>query len=262
MQLSKKENLITNFIVSIGSIAAAFLMYKVYTMKLPEVTSKNESDKNKERLIHVKSNLESFIELQEKRFRIKHYKIPEVRIGIPKNSLDYSYTKYRTRPIAIYQPTTNTMYITEDSLDINLLNEAIHHELGHSYSDGASERLGRGDWPNYYHNTHLSLSINIISEGIAEYIAAEMTSKKDKFTDLKYPRRLSGFYRIDGTLKNPLLKEGGRHLVKPIIERYGEFGIEYLMFNPPTTEELVNLPRYRERMLRNLDYRAKRMSSN
>ena len=86
----------------------------------------------------------------------------------------------------------------------------------------------------------------LISEGIAEYFERTLNNGKDNFKDSDWPENLGDF------IQNKIIYNGGLHLVKPIIDRYGKRGIETLIINPPSLEDLSNLPEYQNRVIESL----------
>jgi hypothetical protein len=112
--------------------------------------------------------------------------------------------------------------------------QVVEHELGHFYVDNLIKKLGKTEI-NYI--GFKKISKEIIGEGIAEYFARVMNDKKN------FPNE---------TVDSNNFYSESFYLVKPIIDKYGEKGIEYLLFNLPTIKEL-NLPReYQERILKKL----------
>lgn len=153
-------------------------------------------------------------------------------------------------------------YKKKDQINLNITEHLIHmfdadynpddllnHELAHFLMDKMSEREGKGDYPpdiicnNESDAKMTALSYRIISEGIAEYVARFMTrNESDKYDDKMYP-------------DNSFIYDGGYHLVKPILDAYGVKSIDYLMDNPPTLEEMLDLLSYQERMMKELSTR-------
>lgn len=143
--------------------------------------------------------------------------------------------------------------------DVNL---TLDHELGHFYQDSLNESLGLGNWSNFIVRPTKTkvISIKLISEGTAEYFEMKMSGEEDNFTDEDWPENLEDFIIMDGSLvglpiewNNHVIYKGGYHLVKPIIDKHGEKGIKYIIFNTPREEEILELPSYQQRILQELD---------
>lgn len=119
----------------------------------------------------------------------------------------------------------------EREVDLSL----IAHELGHALVDQISRRAGNGMWPNIQSFTNLEwderMGISIISEGIGTYFEYHGIAP--------YPSdELHGFGWLpkgEGDLiwqQRDYLYNEGRWLVAPIIEKFGERGILYLVTHP------------------------------
>ncbi len=214
----------------------------------------------KDRTAYIGENLESIIHLQNEKFeslRIEQSRIPSVKVGIPKSYIEKTYKEYGTRPLGVYNPSTNTIFITDYPF-VNI-NTVLKHELGHSYADSLSESLGNGNWPLACKDKYSELGLRLVSEGIAEFIETEVTGRKSNFKDSAWPRSTENFWNRDSTLKKYLIYDGGRHLVGDVIREYGREGIIYLMDNLPTKEDLSDLPSYKSRVLEELSNRNARL---
>lgn len=206
--------------------------------------------------IYVEQNLEELINLQEKTLGITyHQKNPLIHYSIPPDK-----TKFGT-PLATYDYETNRIYLRSRYLDppewdLSAAKDTINHELAHYYMDKLSEELVNRSYPHYEDGMSLAemLGIKLISEGAATYIERRMNEQPDTFTDEDWPKSIQGFvfHPLMPYPKNEIIYNGGFHLVKPIIDHYGEKGIIYLMFNPPHEQEMLSLPLYQQRMLEEL----------
>ncbi len=212
---------------------------------------------------YVEENLEKIIEAQEIKMNLVYLSFPKnIQYLLPVEETDAD-------TLGIYNNRTDTIYLQSGRLttpgfnwgdfavrvtvrDAEKTKAVLDHELGHFYCDKLSESLGRGSWPsNWYLNktTDELISIELVSEGIAEYFERTMNKGADNFTDSSWPKKITGFY-VD---QFGLLYDGGYHLVKPILERHGENGIIYLMFKPPNATELLDLPNYQKKALIELE---------
>ncbi|MFA5992543.1 MAG: hypothetical protein WC796_02445 [Candidatus Pacearchaeota archaeon] len=203
---------------------------------------------------YVESHLETIIKDQERILGIKHFGIPQVLFGpSPKD---------KTTPPGKYDPENDTIYLAvrwvttpENNLANTLLKclylgctknikETLDHELGHFYNDKLNESLGNGNYPKDYN----SATNRLISEGIATYFNRTINDGKDDFKDSDWPEKFEYLWGY-------LAYDGGFHLVKPIIDRYGKEGIKYLITNPPNIQDLNNintLKAYQNRVIKSL----------
>ncbi|MDP3734682.1 MAG: hypothetical protein Q8R37_05630 [Nanoarchaeota archaeon] len=227
---------------------------------------------------YVNTNLDKIIQDQEKKLNIVYQGRPIVEVGISEE------TKNAFPSLSIcgyYDSEENSIYFKKDitinplpdkdGLEISpenscTIKEVLDHELGHFYVDMLSEQLKHGSWPQTLRENGKvdENAIHIIGEGIAEYFGRTMNGHYDNFKDEEWPTKLEDFYmlydqngkKID--LEDPpipnyrLWYQGGYHLVKPIIDEFSVNGIHYLMFHPPTEEELINLKEYQQKVIRQL----------
>ncbi len=135
------------------------------------------------------------------------------------------------------------------------LKSALDHELGHFYADTLSERLNKYDWPhftNFACYDECDFTIFIFSEGIAEYFGRTMNNaKKDTFNDDQWPTSIAEYANIL-IIEPKRLYDGGYHFVRPIIDKHGARGIEYLVQYKPKEEDLFALPQLQKKMLEDL----------
>ena len=121
------------------------------------------------------------------------------------------------------------------------------HELGHFYADKLNEGLGAGNWKLNLGNPFTKIirdrfGYKVIGEGIAEYFRIKGAKQEHKTEEHKWPR-----YKIE-YLDDDIPYRIGYQLVKPIIDKHGRRGIEYLISNPPSNEELLHLQTYQRRI--------------
>lgn len=212
---------------------------------------------------YVEENLKEIIREQETEMDLSYPSLPkDIRYLLPLKETDPSI-------LGLYNNKTDTIYLQSGRLttpgfnwgdflvmitarDVEETKAVLDHELGHFYCDKLSENLGTGSWPSdHYADKTLDelISLKLVSEGIAEYFERTMNNGADNFTDSSWPKLMNKFYKND----RHLFYDGGYHLVKPILEKYGEEGIIYLMFKPPTAPELLELPAYQKKALKELD---------
>lgn len=254
----------TKIVLSVG-ISISSLSYYSATA-LQEQLQKQEPSYQIQR--YVNDNLDTIIQNQENKLNIIHRRVPVVEVGISEQ------TKEAFPNLSIcgsYDSEANAIYIKKD-ITINLspdkeglevspenfctIKEVIDHELGHFYVDTLSEYLGKGSWPQTLreNGTVNENAIHIIGEGIAEYFGRTMNGDYDNFKDEEWPTKLEDFFdKKDSNIPDyRQWYQGGYHLVKPVIDEFGVEGIKYLMFHPPTEEELINLKEYQQKVIHQL----------
>ncbi len=141
--------------------------------------------------------------------------------------------------------------------------ETLKHELGHHAANEISQRFGNGIWPQREVYTHGNIMqyirdanfINrLISEGIATYFERKGGEEQANFNYEEWKGLLKQDRRWIGEREKPyyVFYEGGYATVKPIIDKFGQYGILYLIRNPPTEEELQDVKKYQDEALKNL----------
>ncbi len=122
----------------------------------------------------------------------------------------------------------------------------IKHEAAHAFYYDLGKKLGAYYLFNVKHeNTSMlyNLQHNLVEEGVADYIAnkGELTKNAKGLINKDFK------YLIENRL-DIYLPDLGFLLVKPILDLNFEKGIEELIRNPLTKEDLNDLPAYRERI--------------
>jgi hypothetical protein len=136
------------------------------------------------------------------------------------------------------------------SSDRKRIDETLYHEYAHYLFDRFSKNSGKGEFPDIQkYGPSYSIGLKLISEGLANYATLRMTGEKDCFVDSLYPRQAEDFFY------SRIIAQGGRHLVKPIVDKYGLRGIKYLMLHPPSNNELKNVTKYQKRVLSALKHK-------
>lgn len=219
-----------------------------------EYLEKNTNEETKE---YVTKNLDSLIEEQEMALGIEHFGKPRIlfepqeKDNIPLILLS----------VATYLPKNETIYYhvdespgvdltREDKFSHKILkffypnfisdvNTTMWHELGHYYT----HQLAKNKSPTALKNLEAMNSedeskfvgFKVLLEGIAEYFQKNTEGQKeDSFSEILWPDTLREKKWIF-----LMTYIGGYHLVKEVIDKYGERGILYMMENPP----IVNNPR-------------------
>ena len=232
----------------------------VYLPISSRVTRKLHHYKDPDIEAYVQKNLEQIIEQQEKKIGITYpterpqieYTFQEEDISIGVVGL-YDYAKD-----TIYLPsgilTTPKWDFGDFIATVGTFNRTagvkrtLDHELAHFYCDKIREKaLGK----NYHHKIFLfipeeAIANLLINEGIAEYVKNKMNGEEEKAISLeRWPLSVEQFSNYE-------IYQGGYAVVKPIIDQYGEKGIQFLLFNIPTPKEIFTPKEYQQRILKDL----------
>ena len=70
---------------------------------------------------------------------------------------------------------------------------------------------------------------------MAEYFWKTLVGEKDDFSDSEW-KKMSGNPAVSTTY--PYITRAGFHFVKPILDKFGERGLKYLITNCPVVEKL------------------------
>ncbi|MBS3085206.1 hypothetical protein J4225_00800 [Candidatus Pacearchaeota archaeon] len=200
---------------------------------------------------YIKNDLKYEMANQEQILGIKYLGTPNIEYHMQPEIINLAPGAYDAETDTIY---INLHLLTErKSLKQDLLRvkKTLNHELGHFYTDKLSERLGKKDLFKFARGeNYLGVEVypeRLILEGIAEYFDIEVNGGAHSFKDTDWPTDLDAFN------KTTAIYLGGYHLVKPIIDLYGEKGIECLIQNMPTKEDLLDIPEYQNKILGKLE---------
>jgi len=102
----------------------------------------------------------------------------------------------------------------------------IDHELGHALTDQISHRLSGKTWPaeTSFETYWEVIEIRILTEGVADFFRNMLSS--DTTSSVK---NLPNNSQDELWQTKKWIYDGGYWTVKPIIEKYGEKGIEYII---------------------------------
>ena len=135
---------------------------------------------------------------------------------------------------AQYVPESQS-FMVSPAAEREMIPSLIDHELGHALADQISQRTGNGMWPDVEGFARLEwdtrVGINVISEGIGTYFEYQGNApypKDDAEGDAWLPEGEGDPSWRD----RDYLYNGGRWLVAPIIRKFGERGIQYLVTHP------------------------------
>ena len=207
---------------------------------------------------YVQENLEQIIEEQEEKIGITYpaerpkieYVLPEDYIfpgllGLYNDLEDTIYlpSGLLTKPkwdLGDFMVTITTFNNTADAKRI------LDHELTHFYCDKLKEKAWGKNYPDAFMPEEELIANQLINEGIAEYVENTMDGEDEKAFPLeKWPSKIEDF-------SNQIIYQGGYAMVKPIIDKHKEKGIQFLLFNPPNEKELFKPKEYQERILNDI----------
>ncbi len=211
---------------------------------------------NKAVINHIKKDLNELIEKQEKNIGVTQFGSPKIIFGAP---------IFRPDVYGMYIPESDTIYLFSGNLTTgeknfenglagfvnsiqNFLGEdmplgdadrTFFHEMGHYYADKLSEEYGLGSWPIYTDDMDDSeiVRFKLVSEGMAEYFEKKSNKNEELYNGGSLKLNDYGF-------TNVFYYNCGYNLVKPIIDRYGDLGMLYLMNNPPQVLDFKDLTNY------------------
>ena len=210
--------------------------------------------------LRVRREVLEIIKRQEKILGIKHFGEPEISFdeNMPRPNI-VAADSSKKPAVGVYHPRVNVIWI-----DLKrYAQRTLSHELGHFRSDVLSESIGNGNWRSKERFFFDSFFKNItgerlIDEGIAEYFEKK-TMKENVGVSLVHKE----FKKYLKSFGDEAYYEVGYTLVKPILDKNVDRGIELLIKNPPTKRDLKDILAYRERILGMMEkYRPARNSNS
>ena len=111
------------------------------------------------------------------------------------------------------------------------------HELGHLLASQIAARLNQPFLPfkdkQQTMPFEVMIGMRIVSEGIASYFGATTGHLNGHPTDEVFPEKLEKIDLVTGVVDfDDICYPGGEWLVTPVIQRYGERGVAYLVSHP------------------------------
>jgi hypothetical protein len=201
---------------------------------------------------YAEKNLESIMHEQESKLGIKYPGKPEIKYQTKEKTNKQIRRRIAnasplTEVLGYYNPYNDTITIVLDKIEPfeykRETKRVLAHELGHFYADKLSEKTSEENWP-----TLNSAGTRLVSEGIAKYFERAITGRTDDFNDNEYPQGEN--VQNGGFSDQRVIYEGGGHLVKPIIDKYGKKGINFLIHqSPDSNAALEDVPAYQKRVL-------------
>ena len=258
----------------IASVLALFLVSSVDGRNLPVKFERDYDSGPKEVVIAYKRTMVEMMRFQEGKFSISYSAVPHLRFAdLPKNALP----ELTVTIEGMYQSLEGVIYLNnffkncsvppmpkqleglnglmsfsyqdlalEGRCKWSYIRVILAHELGHAYMDQLSHRIGNGNWPPLIETDGVAgkrrhLGIRLISEGVAEYFWKTLGGVGDNFSDSEW----DAMARDKNGTNYPYITRAGFHFVKPILDKFGERGLKYLIINCPVVEksELTQMPR-------------------
>src|SRR3989344_594173 len=245
--MTEKQSKITKRLIAGIFTAAGIALFSYITSPVTfYLYSKTESRSVRE---YVEKHVDDLIEEQEDSLGIRypgrptfHYQLPEDTISILDGFGSCSFGRYNQDEDTIYlrSGVLRTPERSIDELLIHILTwgktaEArviVSHELSHYYTDKRGQELMGRDWipsdrelNDLLRNKVEVMAFVTVVEGIAVYVQKRIYPDLDfEYGGRKY--------------------EQGFQFVKPIINQFGSRGIDYLIVNTPTAEELQSPEAY------------------
>lgn len=128
------------------------------------------------------------------------------------------------------------------------LENTLRHELGHYFLDELAETVGLPQLDEIFEKTRTQqMGYRIVHEGIAEYFE-HGSSYDSNFEDADWPDEPLYIFLNPGRY----VCRGGFSLVKPIVDEFGEAGMLKLLVEPPSFQDLCDLPGYKSAILDDL----------
>jgi hypothetical protein len=203
---------------------------------------------------YVDKNLGPMMKKQEQVMGIRHRGVPKIeyRSCLPPPPTESTYICSH----AAYNTISNTITLNPTSLVFQqgrykgqvdpFITFALHHELGHFYADKLSEENGNGSWPKAI---YLTPGDDIVSEGIAEHFAHRMSETNipdNHKIDCSTSEWPTNYWPSFPTYQAIDVYNAGYCTAEPIIEKYCDRGILFLIRNTPSMKDMLELKEYQQ----------------
>ena len=189
---------------------------------------------------------------QERRLGLHYEKKPKIGLRLSDKNVLFSVNAYKTMG-GIYAPDNDSISFSFETLhpNDNTIVKLVDHELAHSYFFNKFGEMP-ADTNSLFYSSRGSparmIRNEIIREGFAFYVENKMSNTPDKFKDSEWPNSINNFFVNDKKYRY-YQYDGGAHLLKPILDRFGNRGLEYVINNLPEKSDLISLPRYQRRII-------------
>jgi hypothetical protein len=192
---------------------------------------------------------------QERRLGLHYEKRPKVALNFSDAKVLFSPDSYKTVG-GVYTTVNDSISFLVDVLNPNrsILNRVVDHELAHSYLFNKFGEISSDTTSLFYNfgrDPTMMIRNEIIREGFAFYVETKMNNVVDKFKDSEWPNSIDGFF-VNERAYQRYQYSGGAHLLRPIIDRFGNRGLEYVITHLPEKSDLIDLPGYQRRVIETL----------
>ncbi|MBW2991136.1 sterile alpha motif-like domain-containing protein [Candidatus Woesearchaeota archaeon] len=228
--------------VGVGLVSLVVALMMSCNPSNKDVSKLKKDEPHPEAINYVTKNLGSIISSQEKSLGVQHFGLPNIEFKGCGFRGEREFYNPDTDTLTLYLPRAYVHFSPRTTEDL------IRHGLGHIYADKLSEGLENESWPPKVEKNIDYVRYGLVAEGIAEYFKRKSHNEEDTFKDSQWPKTVEEFEKISDSI----YYNGSYHLVKPIIDKHGQEGIEYLINNPPEIQDLKDLPRYQKIVLENL----------
>jgi hypothetical protein len=203
----------------------------------------------------ISSLVDQRISEQERKFGWTYKKKPKIGLRFSNRNVLFSSNTSRALE-GIYFPDRDSISFSFETFRPynHFLKRIVDHELAHSY---LFNRFGEipGDSVSLFYpfvqNPVIKIRNEIIREGFAFYVETKINNIPDNFRDSEWPNSIDGFFVSERAYQR-YQYEGGAHLLRPIIDKFGDRGLEYVINNLPEESDLNNLHRYQRRIIATL----------
>ncbi len=216
--------------------------------------------KQKPLTAYVEQSAPVFMEAQRKKFGFCYGQVP----GIDFEHREGTNGNYfaRSERIALdpkLRPPRKIAFlrIVDENDIIRGADRTLHHELVHSYIRGLCKSLDLKGCAFFSDSATPieSLSISLVDEGAASFVAGTMTYRRRDCTKFRKLKPKIEDYSEDN---RDLVYGAGYCVAREVVGKYRDDGLRHMLGNPPTEDELRYPYSYAKRMERELRVLGKR----
>ena len=172
----------------------------------------------------------------------------------------------------VYLGNDQKFHVGSEKAGTKNLDETLKHEFVHYYAHMLSRRMGLGRFPRDIRLAPADGHVQTVEEsdtamanyylevlkceGISEALVPS-SRRVHNFTDSMWPGHIKAQLEgQDGSINWTAAYPAAEEFVKPIIDRYGEAGIEAIISEPTSAEDINDIPGLRKRIMDRLDKKA------
>ncbi|MEK6909638.1 MAG: hypothetical protein AABW61_01015 [Candidatus Aenigmatarchaeota archaeon] len=227
----------------------------------------------------LEANVVALMKEQERKLGVKFTSIPKFEFMYPLTTSERNFAAEYDNNGDVIKISPASVLVGNESFLERILNkltlgqerelrQSLHHDLSHAYLEQrrrAMEKDGKHA-PKIKSGSKITpvgmgsaFAFKLLEEGIATYIERLMSDDDRSFNSLDAKDYLDEIARAakitDWSNVNLTYAYGpGFQLVKPIIDRYGSRGIDFLLLNPPKVNNLSNLKQYQSEVMDALEH--------